>query len=131
MIKLCPKCRGTLILEDRVLFCIDCLYVVDRFLKREKLDDDIRSLRSKGLSWASIGKRVNRTAMAVRRRFIIAFGKDHELMQDIQKVKDQKETTLLSYLMKEDGLSYSFISKELGISINACKQKVRRERMKL
>ena len=31
---LCPKCKGKLVLEDKVLFCEDCLHVVDRNFTR-------------------------------------------------------------------------------------------------
>jgi len=132
MVKHCPVCNGELLLEDKVLFCSECLHVVNRDFKRDEIDESIRYLRQKGLSWKAISDSVGMSVRAVYRRFKESFGDDHPLLGDIPSVKQKKETTILAYILHVDeGLSYSKTAEMLDISISACKQKVFRERKRM
>ena len=130
MIRTCPLCQSELVLEDKVLFCSECFHVVHRHYNNDEKADEIRRWRSKGLVWKAIGYKVNMTAMGARKKFISAFGSDHPLLQDTPIAKKRKDTTILAYAMKEDNMSYAEIASMLNIGISACKQKVRRERMR-
>lgn len=132
MICTCPKCDGKLVLEDAVLFCTECLYVVNRYLRRDSLDDEIRKLRQQGLSWREVGRALDLTARSVLRRFRIAFGEDHELLRDTPSMRKKKETTILAYhLHVDNGFSYTRIAKILDIPVTTCKQKIYRERRRI
>lgn len=118
--------------EDRVLFCTECLHVVNRHYQRKNVDDEIRRLRQQGRTWRQISKEVGLSVMGVRRRFLKSFGEDHPLLQDPPSLKKKKETTILAYALHEgQGLSYSEIAKWLGISVTTAKQKVHREKVRL
>lgn len=128
MIKTCPLCQSELVLDDHVLFCSECFHVVDRHYYNDEKADEIRKYRSRGLSWFKVGEAVNMTAMGARKKFIAAFGRNHPLLKEIEDDKRRKETTILAYILHEDGASYAEVAKLLNIGVSSCKQKVRRER---
>ena len=126
----CKKCNGRLVVEDKVLFCENCLEVVDRDYRKSDIDFDILKAREDGLSWQKVGESVGLSCSAVYRRFDIAFGRAHDLKGRTPLQRRRQDTTFLAYSLRKEGYKYPEIAKMLNITEVAARQKVFRLKRK-